>query len=101
EGLRYALEAERRRQFQNSGTLPWQLNEPYPMAACTSAVDYYGQAKPSYYAVARTYEPLHVSAKFATLAWAESERFEVEIWVNNDAGASSKAQLKAALIGIT
>ncbi|HEY6027247.1 MAG TPA: hypothetical protein VIV09_10160, partial [Pseudolabrys sp.] len=36
----YALEADRRRKYHNSGTLPWQFNEPYPMAACTSAVDY-------------------------------------------------------------
>ena len=65
DGLRYAVEANRRRKYQNSGTLPWQFNEPYPMAACTSAVDYYGQPKPSYYAVAHAYEPVHVSARIA------------------------------------
>lgn len=83
EGLRYALEADRRRKFQNSGTLPWQFNEPYPMAACTSSVDYYAQPKPAYYAVARAYEPVHVSAEFPTTAWAGREQFESDIWLNN------------------
>ncbi len=80
DALRYALEADRRRMFHNSGTLPWQFNEPYPMAACTSAVDYYGQAKPAYYAVARAYEPIHVSAKFETTAWAGRDTFAAEVW---------------------
>jgi beta-mannosidase len=101
EGLRYAVEADQRRKFQNSGTLPWQFNEPYPMATCTSAVDYYGQAKPSYYAVARAYEPLHLSAKFATIAWAGRDSFETEIWLNNfDESAITDAKLSAKLIGL-
>jgi beta-mannosidase len=101
EGLRYALEANRRRQYQNSGTLPWQFNEPYPMAACTSAVDYYGQAKPSYYAVARVYAPLHISAKFTTLAWEGEDHFEAEIWVSSDSELALDARLNVRLIGMS
>jgi beta-mannosidase len=101
EGLRYALEADRRRQYHNSGTLPWQFNEPYPMAACTSAVDYYGQPKPAYYAVAQAYEPLHVSAKFSTLAWAGREQFEAEIWLNNSEETTFSAlNLYVKIIGL-
>jgi len=51
EGLRYAVEADGRRQYHNSGTMPWQFNEPFPMSACTSAVDYFGYPKPAYDAV--------------------------------------------------
>src|SRR5215207_8978558 len=83
DGLRYALEADRRRKYHNSGTLPWQFNEPYPMAACTSAVDYYARPKPSYHAVARAYAPLLISARFPTLAWGDYEQFEAEAWVSN------------------
>jgi beta-mannosidase len=101
DGLRYALEADRRRKFQNSGTLPWQFNEPYPMAACTSAVDYYGQPKPAYYAVARSYAPVLVSAKFATAAWDGRDTFEAEIWVNNShANAITDAHLTAQIVGL-
>jgi beta-mannosidase len=96
EGLRYALEADRRRKYQNSGTLPWQFNEPYPMAACTSAVDYYGQPKPSYYAVKHAYAPLHVSARFDTMAWAGRDTFEAEIWVHNSARAIAEGYILTA-----
>lgn len=98
EGLRYALEADRRRKYQNSGTLPWQFNEPYPMAACTSAIDYYGQPKPSYYAVKAAYRPLHISARFDTMAWAGRDTFEAEIWVNSSlAVAFENVHIDAAL----
>ncbi len=42
EGLRYAVEANRRRAMHLSGTFPWQFNEPYPNNTCTSSVDYMG-----------------------------------------------------------
>ena len=90
DGLRYALEADRRRKYHNSGTLPWQFNEPYPMAACTSAVDYYTRPKPAYHAVTRAYAPLLISAKFATLAWEGCEHFEAEAWVCNSHGRRYK-----------
>ncbi|RPI21448.1 MAG: hypothetical protein EHM70_25110 [Chloroflexota bacterium] len=101
-GLAYAVEADRRRQYQNSGTLPWQFNEPYPMAACTSAVDYYAQPKPAYYAVARVYEPVHLSAKFPVQAWAGRERFECEVWVSSSLEqACETARLEQAVIGLS
>ena len=66
EGLRYAVEATLRR---GAGTIPWQLNESYPNAWCTAAVDHHGDPKPAYYAVARAYRENHASARFATCAW--------------------------------
>ncbi|MCC7450715.1 MAG: hypothetical protein IT324_25095 [Anaerolineae bacterium] len=102
EGLRYAIEANRRRQYQNSGSLPWQFNEPYPMAACTSAVDYYGRPKPLYYAVAHAYEPVHVSAKFESQVWAGKDTFEAEIWVSNATEESlPDSVLIAKLMGVS
>jgi beta-mannosidase len=83
DGLRYAVEADRRRQYHNSGSLPWQFNEPYPMAACTSAVDYFAEPKPAYFAVARAYAPLLVSAQFPKQAWEGEAVFESEVWVSS------------------
>ena len=101
EGLRYALEAERRRKYHNSGTLPWQFNEPYPMAACTSAVDYYARPKPAYHAVARAYAPLLLSARFPTLAWAGRASFEAEVWLNNSGeDPLANGQLTARIVGL-
>jgi beta-mannosidase len=71
EGLRYAVEAGRRR---GAGTIPWQLNESYPNAWCTAAIDHRGDPKPAYWGVARAYADGHPSAQFATCAWGgESE----------------------------
>jgi beta-mannosidase len=100
DGLRYALESDRRRKYRNSGTLPWQFNEPYPMAACTSTVDYYARPKPVYYAVSRAYAPLLVSARFPTSAWGDSEQFEAEVWVSNSHEESySDVTLRTRLLG--
>jgi beta-mannosidase len=66
EGLRYAVEATLRR---GAGTIPWQLNEPFPNAWCTCAVDYRGDAKPAYWGVARAYRADHPTAQFTTWAW--------------------------------
>jgi beta-mannosidase len=102
DGLRYALESDRRRKYRNSGTLPWQFNEPYPMAACTSAVDYYARPKPSYYAVSRAYTPLMISARFLTLACNGCEQFEAEAWVCNSHELSySNVILQMRLIGVS
>ncbi|MDT8307436.1 MAG: glycoside hydrolase family 2 TIM barrel-domain containing protein [Anaerolineae bacterium] len=87
EGLRYVVEANRRRWPRNSGSFPWQFNEPYPMAACTSAVDYFGQPKPVYHAVARAYAPVSVTARFGRIAWGGDERFEATAWGIGDQGS--------------
>jgi beta-mannosidase len=65
EGLRYAVEATLRR---GAGTIPWQLNEPFPNAWCTCAVDHRGDPKPAYWGVRRAYLGAP-SARFATSAW--------------------------------
>jgi beta-mannosidase len=66
EGLRYAVEATLRR---GAGTIPWQLNESYPNAWCTCAVDHRGDPKPAYWGVARAYRDDHPAARFTTSAW--------------------------------
>ncbi|WP_309118815.1 sugar-binding domain-containing protein [Paenibacillus sp.] len=99
EGLRYAVESNLRRQYQSSGTLPWQFNEPFPNAFCTSALDYYAEPKSAYYAVARAYRSLSVTAAFEAQAWAGRDSFEAEIWAANDKTTSlEKVSLTASLV---
>jgi beta-mannosidase len=69
EGLRYAVEATRRR---GAGTIPWQFNESFPNAWCTCAVDWHGDPKPAYHGVARAYRGAP-TALFATNAWGGLE----------------------------
>lgn len=83
EGLRYAVEANRRRKFMCSGNIIWQLNEPFPNATCTSCVDYYGVPKMGYYWVGKAYAPLHVSLKYDSLVLSPDEHISQEVWIHN------------------
>ncbi len=101
EGLRYAIEANRRRKWRNSGSLPWQFNEPYPNPACTSAVDYYARPKPAYYTTARAYAHVTVTAAYPRLAWESGTAFEAEAWANVSGPDDIAAQLQARLVGLS
>ncbi|MFB9834656.1 glycoside hydrolase family 2 TIM barrel-domain containing protein, partial [Actinoallomurus acaciae] len=79
DGLRYAVEANRRRP-ESCGVLPWQLNESFPDGWCTASVDYFGEPKAAYHYVRRAYRsPLVCAAlpaprvtgeEFAATVWA-------------------------------
>ena len=64
ENLRYGVESNRRRAPGCSGTIIWQLNEPWPNSHCTTAVDYYLRPKLAYYAVKRAYAPVAASLRY-------------------------------------
>jgi beta-mannosidase len=81
EGLRYAVEATLRR---GAGVIPWQFNESYPNAWCTSSVDWHGEPKPAYWGVRRAYLGAP-SASFATCAWGGEA--EVRARIHGDATA--------------
>lgn len=87
EGLRFILEADRRRAFRNSGTIIWQLNEPWPNSSCTNLVDYYGETKSAYYQTRRAYERRHVSMDYRSLSMTVGERAEFPVYISNDEGA--------------
>jgi beta-mannosidase len=83
EGLKYAVECNRRRAFQNSGTFPWQFNEPYPNAYCTSSLDYYANPKPAYYGVKNSYSPVLVSASFASPSLHRASEFSASVFLTS------------------
>jgi beta-mannosidase len=76
DGLRYAVEANRRRWPRNSGSIPWQLNESYPNAWCTAVVAHDGEPKPAYHAVRRAYRTPFVCARFASWVLDGAGRIE-------------------------
>jgi beta-mannosidase len=98
EGLRYAVEANRRRWPRNSGSIPWQLYESYPNAWSTSAIDHRGDPKPACYAVAAAYEPVHVCASYATVAWAGEAAVEARVWTWSSAREVAGASAEASLV---
>jgi beta-mannosidase len=82
DGLRYAVEANRRRWPRNSGTIPWQLAESYPNAWCTAVVDHLGDPKPAWHAVRRAWAPFLVCASFAAPVLSGTRRFEWTAWAS-------------------
>lgn len=80
EGLKYAMESNRRRAFFCSGMFPWQLNEPYPNLFCTSVVDYYGNPKPAYYGAKKVYSSWLVNAVFESACLAGGGKLEADIY---------------------
>lgn len=80
-GLQYAVESDRRRAPRCSMVLVWQLNESFPNAWCTSAVDYRGDAKPAYHAVARAFAPRRATIRTERSAWAGHDAASAEAWL--------------------
>ncbi len=83
EALRFAIEADRRRAFQSSGCIVWQMNEPWPNASCTNLIDYYGETKAAYYWVKRAYEPLHISVVYENLAVETGSKRSLPVYIHN------------------
>jgi beta-mannosidase len=81
EGLRYGLEANRRRAYQNSGSIIWQINEPYPNICSTTLIDYYNETKPVFWQVGKAFAPLNVNLKYDKLIWEPGEEFVAEVYV--------------------
>jgi beta-mannosidase len=100
DGLRYAVEANRRRAFRNSGSIPWQFNESFPNAWCTSAIDHRGDLKPAYFAVRRAYAPVAVAASFDGFAWAGRDGFAATVWAWSDREALVNVPLRARLVDL-
>ncbi|WP_158299472.1 glycoside hydrolase family 2 protein [Paenibacillus antri] len=97
EGLRFILEANRRRKFRNSGSIIWQLNEPWPNISCTNLVDYYGETKMAYHFARKAFSPDHVSLDYRRLDYRPGERFEGGVYVHR-AGGSSAVSVTAEVL---
>jgi beta-mannosidase len=97
EGLRYGLEAHRRRKWQSSGAMPWHFAEPWPNVCDTCSVDVYDQPKPSYFAVARANRPIHVSARYDAIIWSDKQEFTAELWGHNSTDKPFVGQLATSL----
>ena len=87
EGLRFILEADRKRAYHNSGVIIWQLNEPWPNASCTNLIDWYQEPKTAYYQVKRAYETRHVSLDYRSLTLPEDTSSSMDVYAENDGAA--------------
>ena len=94
ESIRYSVEANNRRAFQNCGSIIWALNEPWPNVANCSMVDHYYDPKLSYKMVGEAFAPLHASLKYDSLYLAEGQAFAGEIFLHSDLFEDQKVTLE-------
>jgi beta-mannosidase len=97
--LRYYIEETRRRWPESVGIYPWQLNEPWPNVACTSAVEYGGKPKLAYFAVRGAYRSLLLTAHYRGLPFSHAEPLRAEIWALND-GPALEAEMELSFTGL-
>ena len=86
EGVRYALESNRRRAYRCCGSIVWQLNEVWPNTSCTSVLDYYGNPKLVYDFCRDAYRRVHVSLRYDKLIWQPDEVFFGEVFAHLEDG---------------
>ena len=84
ESIRYSVEANNRRAFQNCGSIIWALNEPWPNVANCSMVDHYYDKKLSYKIVGESFASLHPSLRYDSLYLPAGAAFSGEIFLHSD-----------------
>lgn len=99
-GLQYSVEADRRRFPRCSVVLPWQLNESYPNAWCTAAVDFRGDPKPAFFAVARAFERRRASIRVDRAAWAGEATAVAEVWLWAEDPVAAGSTLVVRALGL-
>ncbi|MGQ9880681.1 MAG: beta-mannosidase [Armatimonadota bacterium] len=86
EGLKFGIEHYRRRKFECSGALFWQLNDCWP-GISWSAIDYYLNPKGAYHYVARAFAPL-------LYTFRQEEDGSVTLWGGNDTLEPASSDLR-------
>ncbi len=64
ESLRYIIETERRLAPYASGSMVWQINEPWPNTTCTNLMDYFGTPKMAYYWCKKAFSDMSTSLRY-------------------------------------
>lgn len=75
EGLKFGIEHYRRAQPHTTGTLIWQLNDPWP-GISWSLIDFAGRQKDAYHVVRRAFAPVIASFEL-------TDGGTLELWVAN------------------
>lgn len=92
EGLRYALESNRRRAFENSGSIIWQANEPYPNVSCTSLIDYYMEPKLALIGVKKAFQHINPNLSYDKVKYNSGEDIHASLYLSSD-GLIPKGEL--------
>ncbi|MCQ2426708.1 MAG: hypothetical protein MJ070_11300, partial [Lachnospiraceae bacterium] len=97
EGIRYALEAHRRRAWNCCGAIIWQFNEPWPNVSCTCVVDYECNPKFAYYYYRDAMKPYHISMRYDKLIWDAGETFDGKLALLDDTKSDKPSKILATV----
>lgn len=84
-GLRYAVDALRRRGRQIGGMTTWVFNEPWPNGGGPYLVDYDGRPLMIYDFLKQALAPIGLSLRFASNRFDPNEGLDAELWLVSDA----------------
>lgn len=82
-GLQIAIEHFRRRKYRTSGTIVWQLNDPWPNISW-SLIDHYRVPKLAYVKLRALYNPVLISLEYPLRRYKAGDLFRARIWAIND-----------------
>lgn len=101
EGLRFILETNQLRKFQNSGSIIWQLNEPWPNISCTSLLEYHGTPKMAYEWARNAFSSLYPVFSYRKLDYGPGEKIEGTLSLITDSTVDNgEAVLRAELFDL-
>jgi beta-mannosidase len=84
EGLRYANQSLRRKQWHCSAFVSWTYNEPWPNAAHGCIVEYYGILKMAYYYVKQSCAAIDVSCVYDDLRCNSEKPVKLDVWLSSN-----------------
>ena len=87
-GLRYAVDALRRRGKRIGGITTWVFNEPWPNGGGPNLVDYDGRPLMTYHFQKQALAPVSLSLKHESNFFDREKGLDVELWLASDAPES-------------
>jgi len=91
EGLRYAMDALRRKgPALGGGFMSWNYNEPWPNGAGSYMVDYDGQPLMNYDFVTQALAPVSLSLKYASLLYDSAKGVSAQLFLTSDAPETAR-----------
>lgn len=97
EGLRYLLQEIQRKHPSTSGSIIWCFNEPWPNAASSTIIDYFGNPKMSYYYVQKAFEPINASLRYNSILLDRT--FQGELWFHGiERNCNDKYNVEVSLL---
>ncbi len=85
EGLRYAMDALRRRGKTFGGFMNWDFNEPWPNGGGSFMVDYDGRPLMNFYFSKQACAPISLSLKYDSFQYEPDKGIQAELWMVSDA----------------